>query len=240
MAHIVEGVEGVAMATLGYSDGINWDLLALVLRSYSERSLDTGYVASATSTTLTDATKDWATDEFKYAFVEITKGTGAGQVREIVSNTSNTLTVSSAWTITPDTTSEYRIFGAPELVKQLININSKLEDPILDTLILNSATVNSAGDSGNLTIKGAKHVDVLIYVGAPTGSPSIQFHLQVIEPESGKVIRTYDGSTLTSESPDWITVDGLLLGTTVKVTWDGTLNATNYFSGVYCRLVAKR
>jgi len=121
------------------------------------------------------------------------------------------------------------------------SLRDALLEPTLDTLVLNNATVNSSGDSGNLTIKGAKHVDVLIRVGGITGSPSIQFHLQVIEPTSGAVIRTYDGTSITTaNTSDYINVDGLTLGTTVKVTWDGTLDDSNYFSGVFCRVVAKR
>jgi len=115
-----------------------------------------------------------------------------------------------------------------------------LLDPVLDQLILNNATIDSEGESNILNIRGAKHVDVLIYVGAPTGSPNITFHLQVIEPTSGKVIRTYDGNQLTGEGADWITVDGLTLGTHIKVTWDGTLDSSNYFSGCFVRIVAKR
>jgi len=116
-----------------------------------------------------------------------------------------------------------------------------LLDPILDQLILNNATIDSAGESDILNIRGAKHVDVLIYVGTPTGSPNITFHLQVIEPTSGKVIRTYDGTNLTTEGSDYITVgDSGTLGTHVKVTWDGTLDSSNYFSGCFVRIVAKR
>jgi len=112
---------------------------------------------------------------------------------------------------------------------------------ILSKLILNNVTIDSAGESDILNIRGAKHVDVLIYVGAPTGSPNITFHLQVIEPTSGKVIRTYDGTNLTTEGSDYITVgDSGTLGTHVKVTWDGTLDSSNYFSGCFVRIVAKR
>jgi len=119
-------------------------------------------------------------------------------------------------------------------------LRDALLDPVLDQPILNNATIDSAGESDILNIRGAKHVDVLIYVGAPTGSPDITFHLQVIEPTSGKVIRTYDGNQLTGEGADWITVDGLTLGTHIKVTWDGTLDSSNYFSGCFVRVVAKR
>lgn len=140
-----------------------------------------------------------------------------------------------------------------DLVGQVLSVDSEgnlkvtdtdlkdaLINPILDTLVLENATVNSPGNSADLDIKGAKHIDVLIVVGTPTNSPSIQFHLDVIEPASGQVIRSYDGNVLTASGTDYITVDGLTLGTTVRVRWDGTLDGSNYFGGVYCRVVAKR
>jgi len=128
----------------------------------------------------------------------------------------------------------------PNLDIAISALRDALLDPIVDELIKNNETIDAAGESSVYNIRGAKHVDVLIYVGTPTGSPSITFHLQVIEPTSGKVIRTYDGSSLTAEGPDYITVDGLTLGTHVKVTWDGTLDTSNYFTGCFVRIVAKR
>jgi len=113
-------------------------------------------------------------------------------------------------------------------------------EPILNELLFEDATINSPGSSINYEVKGAIHVDVLIKVGNAIGSPSLQFHLNVIEPSSGAVIRTYDGSTLTaSDSVDYITVDGLTLGTHINLSWDGTLDSSNYFDGVYVRIVAK-
>jgi hypothetical protein len=139
-------------------------------------------------------------------------------------------------------------------VQQLLSIDEKIQslnlpittlrdnllDPVLDSLVLNNSTITASGSTGNLSIRGAKHVDVLIYVGTATGTPSITFSLEIIEPTSDQVIRTYNGSSLTTEGADYITVDGLTLGTTTKVTYDGVLNGSNYFSGVYCRVVAKR
>ena len=123
----------------------------------------------------------------------------------------------------------------------LSTLRDALLDVTLDDLIHNNATVNSTGQSDSLAVKGAKHIDVLIRVGSMTGSPTIQFHVDVIEPTSGAVIRTYDGTSISAaDTSDWITVDGLTLGTHVKVRWDGTLDTSNYFSGVFCRIVAKR
>ena len=79
------------------------------LRKVVEVAVDTGMVTSATSTTLTDTSKNWPTDQWKDYVVEITSGKGAGQIRKIVSNTSDTLTVDPPWTTIPDNTSRYAI-----------------------------------------------------------------------------------------------------------------------------------
>ncbi|MEM2258266.1 MAG: hypothetical protein QXV39_09140, partial [Candidatus Caldarchaeum sp.] len=73
-----------------------------------ESSLDTGYVVSATSNTLT-ANKKWGVNAWVDFVVEITEGTGEGQYRIITSNTTNTLTVSPDWDVVPDTTSKFAI-----------------------------------------------------------------------------------------------------------------------------------
>jgi hypothetical protein len=56
-----------------------------------------------TSTTLQDTSKSWATNAFAGKAVILTGGTGAGQIAYIVSNTSDTLTISSTynWITTP-------------------------------------------------------------------------------------------------------------------------------------------
>lgn len=76
-----------------------------------------GVVTAATATTLSDTSGDTALnttqdDYFTYAEVEIVTGTGAGQKRTITANDgdSNRITIGTAWTTTPDTTSSYRIY----------------------------------------------------------------------------------------------------------------------------------
>lgn len=66
---------------------------------------------SATSTTLSNSAKAWAANQWTNFQVRIVSGLGAGQVRTIASNTGTALTVSVAWTITPDATSVYSIEG---------------------------------------------------------------------------------------------------------------------------------
>jgi hypothetical protein len=71
----------------------------------------TGTATAGASTTLTNSAKTWATNQWTNFQVRITGGTGAGQTRTIASNTGTVLTVSAAWTVTPDATSVYAIEG---------------------------------------------------------------------------------------------------------------------------------
>ena len=113
-------------------------------------------------------------------------------------------------------------------------------EPIVDELLLANATVNSPGESEIIEIAGAKHVDVLIVIGGAVGAPNITFSLDVVEELTGAVIRSYQSNQLAGAGTDYITVEGLTLGTTVKLSWSGTLDGANYFTGVTVRLIAKR
>ena len=66
-----------------------------------------GTADSASGTSLTDAGA--FVDDFTAGYVAISGGTGAGQMRAIISNTSDTVTLDAGdtWTTTPDATSEY-------------------------------------------------------------------------------------------------------------------------------------
>ncbi|MCL7412621.1 MAG: hypothetical protein M8353_03265 [ANME-2 cluster archaeon] len=115
-----------------------------------------------------------------------------------------------------------------------------LLDSALNAILKNNEALAANGNSANQNILGAKHVDVLISVGTPTGSsPTIQFYLDVMEETSSAVIRTYNGTLLSAAGVDYITVDGLTLGQYVRVRWvlGGT---TPSFPNCYVRLIAKR
>lgn len=71
---------------------------------------DTGTATSATSSTLTDSTKAWVTDQWAGAKLRIVGGKGSRQaVRDVASNTATVLTLKSPQTFsnTPDDTSRY-------------------------------------------------------------------------------------------------------------------------------------
>jgi hypothetical protein len=81
----------------------------------------TGTATAGASTTITNAAKTWATNQWTNYAIRITSGTGIGQVRTIASNTGTVITVSAAWTVTPDATSVYEITGNDDFVYLLGN-----------------------------------------------------------------------------------------------------------------------
>ncbi len=65
-------------------------------------------LAAATTATLPAAASSY---NFVNQEIFITGGTGAGQIRRITAQASNVITVASAWTTTPDSTSTFKIRG---------------------------------------------------------------------------------------------------------------------------------
>jgi hypothetical protein len=85
------------------------------------KSFATGTATAGASTTLTNSAKSWTTNQWANSQIRITAGTGAGQIRTVSSNTGTVITVSSAWTTTPDATSQYSIEGNDDFIYALGN-----------------------------------------------------------------------------------------------------------------------
>jgi hypothetical protein len=85
------------------------------------KSFATGTATGGTSTTLANTGKTWAVNQWANYQVRITAGTGAGQIRTVASNTGTALTVSAAWTVTPDATSQYSLEGNDDFLYYLGN-----------------------------------------------------------------------------------------------------------------------
>lgn len=79
-----------------------------------------GTATGGTSTTLLNSTKNWTTSQWVNYQIRITGGTGAGQVRTILSSQPTTITV-SGWTVNPDATSTYVIEGNEDYLYLLGN-----------------------------------------------------------------------------------------------------------------------
>jgi len=86
------------------------DTLKKIMQALVEASVDTG-VADATSAVnhLDDSAKNWPVNAFTDLIIEITAGTGAGDVRKIASNTATSIVPTVNFTVAPDATSQYRI-----------------------------------------------------------------------------------------------------------------------------------
>ncbi|MFZ1654596.1 MAG: hypothetical protein WAT84_02085 [Candidatus Moraniibacteriota bacterium] len=107
---------------------------------------------SATTTTITDTGETWIPNEFAGQVMAITSDTGAGQTRRVVSNTTDTLTVSPAFSTTPDTTSDFEVdpeavYGASNIVT---SIGITAESPLGEARQMCIGT-NSTSDTGGVT-----------------------------------------------------------------------------------------
>lgn len=76
--------------------------------------MDNGTSSGGSSTTLSDSTKNWTTNQFAGQTVYIRSGTNAGIARKIISNSATTLNV-SAWPTTITNTSVYEIYQATDI-----------------------------------------------------------------------------------------------------------------------------
>jgi hypothetical protein len=93
-----------------YAVSINDDGSTSVLKINGAR----GTATSGTSTTLTDTNQAMTTNVHAGSLIRLVDGTGDGQIRQVASNTSTAFTVTSAWDITPDSTSKYVIYSSED------------------------------------------------------------------------------------------------------------------------------
>ncbi len=109
---------------------ITMEELKDALRNITEAAVDTGIASGGTVTTLEDDTKSWPVDGFVKLIVEVTAGTGEGQMRRIVSNTVDTLTVDPAFDVAPDVTSQYRIAFFGKMASDITHIGGAAQSAV--------------------------------------------------------------------------------------------------------------
>jgi hypothetical protein len=111
------GVGQIRQIVSNTGDTLTWTTAGTAPTSTSQYMIvgfDAGTATAGAASTLTDSTKAWATNRWANYAVRILAGTGAGQVRPIVSNTATALTVVGTWQTNPDNTSVYAIQGDPD------------------------------------------------------------------------------------------------------------------------------
>lgn len=74
-----------------------------------------GTATAGAATTLTDSTKAWTANGFAGWTAYLVGGLGIGQKRIILQNTATQLTVTPAWTTTPNNTTRYKIVDQPQV-----------------------------------------------------------------------------------------------------------------------------
>jgi hypothetical protein len=80
------------------------------------KAFATGTATAGGASTLTNSAKAWTTNQWTNYQIRIVSGTGAGQIRSISSNTATVITVGSAWSTQPDSTSVYSIEGNDDFI----------------------------------------------------------------------------------------------------------------------------
>ncbi|MEI7666951.1 MAG: hypothetical protein WCI65_12975 [Synechococcaceae cyanobacterium ELA263] len=75
-----------------------------------------GTATAGGANTLTNAAKNWTTNQWANSQLRLTAGSGAGQIRTVLSNTATTLTLSSAWSTAPDATTQYSLEGNDDVL----------------------------------------------------------------------------------------------------------------------------
>lgn len=112
----------------------------------------TGTASAGTATTLTDAAATgWVASGLVGATVEITGGTGSGQTRTVTANTGTQLTVGTAWSVTPDATSVYRVYkpAASYYVNPAGTSATAMSPASVDTQVLHLLFPNTVGSMVN-------------------------------------------------------------------------------------------
>ena len=87
---------------------------------------DSGTATSGGARTLTNSAKTMLVDRYANYQLRITGGTGMGQRKRIVQNSATMFTVESPWTINPDSTSTYSIYGNTDRIYLMGNGNASI------------------------------------------------------------------------------------------------------------------
>lgn len=113
-------------------------------------------------------------------------------------------------------------------------------EPWLDILIQNNATVTGSGQTINYYVDGRTHIELLISVGNKVGNPILKYCINVVEPSNNKMIMCYEAVLDQNSQTNSIVIkEEDVSGTYINISWFGMLNVNNYFTNVYSRLVVK-
>ena len=142
---------------------------------YEILGYDVGIATGATYNTISDSTNSWTTNQYANFGVRILYGTGAGQMRQIQSNTATALTLYVGWNIMPDTTSVYSIQGdsdtmyfawggSSEIFKFRLGIDTLTHGRILDTGVASTLSCYLSDSSHHIFEQGPITISTITFV----------------------------------------------------------------------------
>lgn len=138
---------------------------------FNATASESGTATGGTTTTLVHTGKSWTTNQWANHTVVIVGGTGAGQFRKVVSNTSNTLSVSPNWTTAPNNTSQYQIRPSDPECESATDDSEII--PGVQPRTISNLSANIAAD-GTLSAATFTLAPIYTYINQPlTGTVSI-------------------------------------------------------------------
>jgi hypothetical protein len=174
------------------------------------RTENLGTVRSATSNTITDPNNTINVNPFGTGLPEnygiaIVNGTGAGQTREVIGYSNNTMQVDHPWNVIPDSTSRYATF-VWGLEKAVIENNTLIGNP--RGIWLYQTAVRDVDISWNTITNGGG-----IYVRTWESQPNSQFDADYNVRISNNTISNKDGIWMSYINAVFVNSDPLNFGT---------------------------
>jgi hypothetical protein len=227
---------GQTFKWLSYLDHANFVEHPTIVTGSGPGVADSGTVSSADSTTLTDTTKSWTTNQWQNQTVYIASGTDAGDHEAVLSNDQNTLTVGS-WQITPDSTSRYVILNLSSTPNSSVWVawDDNSHGPIGGQNVdLSGALVTGLGQVDSFitpesVTTTASYLAQSVAVG-PHGQVLMSYQTDLVGTSAPKRAQVY-----TVQDPDGLGTAGLdtPVLTTLSSLGYGYSNGPNYGFGYY-------
>lgn len=181
-----------------------------------------GKLTSASSTTLYDTSSDtplYVDDNyFSYCVVEIIGGTGIGQTKRIVSSSKSnySITIDSAFTVTPDSTSVYKIFQLGKFPRvqdvwhdpDTKQYSKSIPDAVMVATCAQLAYAISKGDdffSGDMSVYDSETIGNYSYSkGQSTGQGTSS--VNAMSPRARALLKgfKFSGGKIVPENPTWL------------------------------------
>lgn len=158
-----------------------------------------GTSTGGNTTTTLNTGRTMLADQWRNYQVRIISGTGAGQVRGISANAVNgVITVESAWTVTPDATSVYRVEGNDDYFYLLGNAASTIYRFSISTntwTTLTPTTARAGTPGGGMT---AGWVDAVLDSDWQDESTTSTHHSAGLVRQNGRYIYSFRGGSTAS------------------------------------------